>query len=994
MQSHCWRCISWCVYLALAVSAWAQAPALRGRVTDPSGASVPDAEVRAKLNGGRESRAKTNENGEFQLTNLTPGTYSVRVLSKGFAMFEVEGLNVQAPMKFDAQLVLATEAQILQVEEEINKVSTDSQSNVGALVLKDEDLKVLSDDPDQLANELQALAGPGAGPNGGQIFIDGFTGGRLPPKSAIREIRVNQNPYSAEFDRIGFGRIEILTKPGADKFRGDLGFNFGDGYFNSRNPFADNKAPFQSRMFTGRISGPVTKKSSFSFDVERRDVDENAVVKGTILNSALVPQTYGQSFVTPNQRTGINPRFDLALNDRNTLITRYSFSDIGNQNQGIGQFTLPERAYNSTDREHSLQVTETAVLSARAINETRFQFQRNNVRQLLDTGVTPSSSYALDVLDSFSSGTATIGKSYNTTNGVETSNITSLTLGAHSVKLGGRVRYNSLTDNSLNNFNGTYTFLGGNGPVLDANNQPTGATAYLTSLERYRRTQLFLAQGLSPAMIRALGGGASQYTLSQGTGLASLSQTDLGVFVTDDWRVRPNLTVGLGLRYENQTNISSNNNFAPRISLAWGVDGGKTKAAKTVLRIGTGLFYDRVAQALSLQQLRFNGITQITYLLQNPDYFPNAPTAAQLGTSSATQTFRHLASDIRAPYLMQTSVGIDRQLPKNTSFAINYVFSRGVHNLRNRNINAPVNGVYPYGSTGYLYYYESTGFSRQNQLMMNYNTRFSRSVFLFGAYMYGHARSDTDGAGSFPANTYDLSTEYGRSSFDIRHRFISGGSITAKYGLSISPFIIASTGGPFNITTGRDNNGDGQFNDRPSLATASSGPGIVSTPWGVFNLNPQPGETLIARNYEQAPGAFTINLRLGKTFGFGSKAEGAADPGGMGGGMRRGAGGGGPMMMGGGPGGGGGRGPGGGGGMFGGASSGKRYTLNISLQARNLLNWVNYGAPVGSLSSPLFGQSTTLGGGFGPRPGGGGGPGFGGGAGNNRQLELSLRFSF
>jgi hypothetical protein len=987
MRSLYSRCVYLCVYLALAAIAWAQTPALRGRVTDPSGSSVPGAEVRARMNGGREVRAQTNENGEFQLLNLTPGSYAVRVLSKGFAPFEVEGLEVRTQMKFDAQLVLATEAQILQVEEEINKVSTDSASNVGALVLKGDDLQVLSDDPDQLANELQALAGPGAGPNGGQIFIDGFTGGRLPPKSAIREIRVNNNPYSAEFDRIGFGRIEILTKPGADKFRGELAFNFSDDYFNSRNPFATNKAPFQSRMFSGRVSGPVTKKSSFSLDIERRDVDENAVINASTLSDSLVVTPVQQSLVTPNTRTGFNPRFDLALNDRHTLIARYSFSDISNQNQGIGQFSLPSRAFNSTDREHTLQLTETAILSARAINETRFQYQRSNVRQLVN-----GSGYALDVLDSFSAGTATVGNSYNTSNGIESSNITTFTLGAHSLKFGGRVRFNSLSDYSQNNFNGTFTFLGANGPVLDANNNPTGATAYLTSLERYRRTLLFAS--MTPAQIRALGGGASQFTLSQGTGLAALDQTDLGVFITDDWRLRPNLTVGLGLRYENQTNISSNNNFAPRVSIAWGVDGGKTKAAKTVLRVGTGIFYDRVAQALSLQQLRFNGITQTTYLIQNPDFFGRAVTDADLGSNLNKQTFRYLSSDIRTPYLMQTSVGFDRQLPRNTAFAVNYIFSRGLHNLRARNLNAPIDGVEPFPGQGFRYYYESTGFSRQNQIMANFNTRFSRSIFMFGMYMYGHNRADTDGSGSFPANTYDLSSEYGRSGFDIRHRFMTGGSITAKYGISLAPMIVASTGGPFNITTGRDTNGDGQFNDRPSFATTASGPGIVSTPWGVFNLNPLPGETLIPRNYGQAPGAFTINLRVGKSFGFGRKAETAGGPGAMGGGMR---GGGGPMMMGGGPPPGGGRGgPGGGGpgGMFGGGSSGRRYTLNVSLQARNLLNWVNYGAPVGSLSSPLFGQSNTLGGGFGPRPGGGGGGGFGGGAGNNRQLELSLRFSF
>ena len=995
MQGLYSRCVYICLYLALTAIAWAQAPALRGRITDQSGASVPGAEVRARMNGGREVRAQSNENGEFQLLNLTPGTYTVRVLSKGFALFEVTALNVSGAMKFDAQLVLATEAQILQVEEEINKVSTDAQSNVGALVLKGEDLAVLSDDPDQLANELQALAGPGAGPNGGQIFIDGFTGGRLPPKSAIREIRVNQNPYSAEFDRIGFGRIEILTKPGADKFRGELGFNFGDGIFNSRNPFAPNKAPFQSRMLSARLSGPVTKKSSFSFDVQRRDVSENAVINATILSTSLVATPFGLSVVTPNKRTEINPRFDLALNDRNTLVTRYSFSDVSNENQGIGNFSLASRAYNSADREHSLQMTETAILSARAINETRFQYQRNHIRQFGDNGQP-----AIDVLESFNGGGAQIGTANNTTNGIELSNFTSLTLGAHSMKLGGRLRYNSLNDTNRNNFGGTFTFTGGNGPVLDANNNSTGATAFLTSLERYRRTLLFQAQGLTGTQIRALGGGAGQFSLVGGTPEAKISQADYGIFLTDDWRVRPNLTVGVGLRYENQTNISSNNNFAPRVSVAWGVDGGKTKTAKTVLRVGTGLFYDRVQQNLSLQQLRFNGANQLQYLIPNPNFFPTIPTLASLTGNLATQTVRRISSDIRSPYLIQTSVGVDRQLPKNTAVAVNYIFSRGVHNLRARNINAPLpNGTQPFGNVGNVYQYESTGYSRQNQVIANFNTRFSPRIFLFGVYMLGYNRGDTDGSGSFPSYSYDVSNEYGRSGFDQRQRFIMGGSITTKYAISLSPFIIASSGGPFNITTGRDNNGDAQFNDRPSLATAASGPGIVSTKWGTFNINPQPGESIIPRNYGQAPGAFTVNMRVGKSFGFGSKGEATSAAGGMGGG--RGGPGGGMMGMGGPPGGGGGGrgGPGGGGGgMFSGASSGKRYTLNVSLQARNLLNWVNYGAPVGNLSSPLFGQSTTLGGGFGGRPGGGGGPGGpgggGGGAGNNRQLELSLRFSF
>ena len=116
-------------------------------------------------------------------------------------------------------------------------MDVDPENNAGAIILKDKDLEALSDDPDELMSELQALAGPSAGPNGGQIYIDGFTGGQLPPKASIREIRINQNPFSAEYDKLGYGRIEIFTKPGTDKFHGQLFLIGNTAGFNSRNPF-------------------------------------------------------------------------------------------------------------------------------------------------------------------------------------------------------------------------------------------------------------------------------------------------------------------------------------------------------------------------------------------------------------------------------------------------------------------------------------------------------------------------------------------------------------------------------------------------------------------------------------------------------------------------------------------------------------------------------------------------------------------------------------
>jgi len=252
---------------------------LRGTLADDSGAVIPGAAV--NLSGhGLQKTVSTGADGSWVFAGLSPGTYTVRVSFSGFSPYE-STVVVQAgkTSQLSIRLIVLAEKQEVTVKGEPGPtVSTEPDNNAGALVLRAEDLEALPDDPDDLAADLQALAGPAAGPNGGQIFIDGFSGGRLPPKESIREIRINQNPFSAEYDRLGFGRIEILTKPGTDKFRGMAFFNDSDGTFNSRNPLVPNKPDFVSRMYGGNVSGPISKKSSFFIDVEKRDIDDNAII--------------------------------------------------------------------------------------------------------------------------------------------------------------------------------------------------------------------------------------------------------------------------------------------------------------------------------------------------------------------------------------------------------------------------------------------------------------------------------------------------------------------------------------------------------------------------------------------------------------------------------------------------------------------------------------------------------------------------------------------
>lgn len=979
---------------------------LRGQVKDELGGAIVGATVTAVDAGGAERTAVTNAEGVYVFNNLPAGTYTVRAAGESFAPFESAALTLAAGQRetLDITLGITIETEQVTVAAE-PAVSADPENNAGAIIIRGEDLESLPEDPDELAEALQALAGPSAGPNGGQIFIDGFTGGRLPPRDSIREVRINSNPFSAEYDRLGFGRIEILTRPGTDRLRGQASFNFADESLNSRNPFAPSRAAYQTRAYGGNLSGPlVSKRASFFVDFDRRSLDDNDVINAIILDSSLTPTPFSQTVLTPQMRTTFSPRFDFAINKNNTLVGRYTFTRTARENSGIGDFSLLSRAFDTSSTEHTVQLTETAIINQKIINETRFQYIRRRTDSVGDNSVP-----TINVQDAFTGGGSQVGISFNNEDRFELQNNTSLSLGNHALKFGVRLRRVSILDSSPNNFGGTFTFGGGLAPELDANDQAIlnsdGEPVFvpITSIERYRRTLLFQQQGLSAAAVRALGGGPTQFTIAGGDPAASVRQWDFGAFVQDDWRMRPDFTLSVGLRYERQSNISSNLNFAPRVAFAWAPGGGGQRQPKTVIRGGFGIFYDRIAESLTLQANRFNGENQQQFLITDPlvlgfaqftlDGVTNVPTAETLAAFAVPQTTRRLAEDAEAPYTIQTSLSFERQLPYNFTFSATFINTRTLHLLRSRNINAPLagtfvagdptSGVRPLGDAGNIYQYETSGRLNQTQLMFNLNSRLNRNFSLFARYVLAKASSDTDGAGTFPANPYDLSGEYGRSALDVRHNFVLGGSINAPWGIRLNPFIIASSGRPFNITTGRDTNGDTLFTERPAFATDLLKPGVIVTKYGAFDPNPAPGQELIPRNYATGPSLFTVNLGISKTFSFGgSRGNNNAAAGGAPEGGRRGGGGGG--RGGGGRRGGGGGGF-GGGGMRGGGSSDSRYNLTFSVQIQNLLNHTNEGVPVGNLSSSLFGLSRSTAGGF----------GFGGGrCPDNRCVSAQVRFSF
>jgi hypothetical protein len=974
----------------------AQTRGLKGVVTDTTGAPVPGAQVTVSNDSGISKLVTTGETGAYLVNGLVPGTYSVKASFPGMQSQPGSATVADAIATLDITLRVTLERQEVTVRETAGpQVSTDASQNASAIVLKDEALDSLSDDPDDLQADLAALAGPAVGPNANQVYIDGFTAGDavLPNKDAIREIRVNQNPFAPEFDAIGYGRTEILTKPGKDKFRGQVFFNYGSDVFNSRNPYASEKPPFSLEDIGGSVGGPLNHRASFFLDVDRRHIGNGTAIDAVTLDpTTLVPVPFTSVFSAPQSRWRVSPRLDYQFGPNNTLTFRYAISDNSTFNNGAGGFNLLSRAYAQSNLEHAFQLNEAAVLSARVVNEFHFQFLHQHWKQ-----DSPNTNPSIIVSSAFNSGGPANARYQYIHHHYEFQDYATMVEGAHTWKMGIRVRAVSIQDRSAANFDGTYTFGGAYAPILDATNQPVApgvmcvqsmpspGCATITSIEQYRRTLLGLP-----------GGGASQFTLNTGNPLVLVGQSDTGLFIGDDWRMRPNLTVSLGLRYETQLNIHGRLDFAPRLGIAW-APGATARAArpKTVLRAGFGIFYYRFNEQNILVAERFNGVTQQQFVFDNPGFFnPNMVTEdeiAKLQQAATAQAVHTVSPLLQAPYVLQSATGIERQIPGNTTISVTYTNSHGLHQLLSRNINAPLpgtytgepgSGVFPFPGQGPIYEQESGGLYNQNQVVTNVNSRVNRSLSLYGYYVLSYARSNTDGINTFPANQYSLAGEYGPAMTDIRNRGTIGGTIIAPWDVRLSPLITVQSGAPFDIITSEDVYGDTLLSARPGIPTNPNAPGLIQTPYGLLDPNPAPGEKILPRDFGRGPGLFSVDLRVARTWGIGSlkgprRAKGGADAA---------AGGAAPAAPAPGP-----AGRGGIGGFDnlnssggGGSSSERRYSLTASLSARNIFNHTNPGLIIGDINSPLFGQSNQIAGGVGAYSG----------YSSNRRLEFQLRFGF
>jgi Carboxypeptidase regulatory-like domain len=961
----CLLLLSWPGRAALAQAAGS----LRGRVTDPSGAVVPGAViVVTKQPNGPPSRMTTNGAGHYELRGLAPGRYTVTATAPGFAPLTKENIEITAArtLVLDLPLRISSEAQKVEVHGHASHLEIAPQSNASAVVISGSSLSALSNDPDELQNQLEALAGPSVGPNGGEIYIDGFIGGDLPPKSDIREIKVNSDPFSVQNDRLGYGRVDIFTKPGSAAFHGSASAEYNDSSFNALSPFlaaSTTKPPaYHTWLFNGALGGPLGKKASFYIDADRRNINRANLVNTDILDSNLNIQPYVASVSNPRVLTNISPRVDFQLTPNNTLTVNYRYFEVGERNDGVDTQALPSQAYTAARHHHNLQLIDNQVLGRNVVNETRFQYLHFHNSQMPQ-----NFSPTISVLGAFLGGGDSSGLFERYETHYELQDYTSMTFNRHLVQFGGFARNIRRHEDTDGNFNGTFTF---------------------NSLADYQQTERSLQNGLTMTQIQAAGYGPSQFNITAGSLYASVNRWDGALFLGDDWKLTQHFTASYGLRFESENVISDHADWAPRVGIAWGL--GRGSNLKTVLRAGWGIFYERFDDDQMIVAARLNGQNQQTDIVNNPDFFPVVPPVSELSdVASSFPTIYRISPSLTSPYDMDTAVSLERQLTRNTTVSLTYVNSRGIHRFLTNDINAPLPGTFspedptsgtrPLGNAaGNIYEYQSAGIYRQSQLIANVHVRAGDRLSLFGYYVYNDAHSDTAGVDSFPANPWNLEQDYGRATFDVRHRGLIGGSYAMPFGIRVSSLVMANSGLPFSVLLGQDLYGTGIHDARPALATASTAAAdVVVTPYGNFDIAPGAGSVPIAPNTENGPSNFMLNLRLSRTFGFGGTGGERHGGAGTAGGAPRGRHHRGGL---------GGRGLGGGGGFSLGGATEQRYAVTLSLSVLNAFNTVNLAPPVNVLGSPLFGHSIAL----------AGGP-FSAQVGNpvaNRLINVGIAFSF
>ncbi len=838
---------------------------VEGTVLDPNGSAIAGAQVQA-ANG---VSATSDANGQYVLPCVPLAVGSLITPAEGFAPSSASlPARAGGTAHLDLHLALARVETNVEVGEDSTAI--DADHGAGTTALNSKDVQQLADDPDDFQRQLQFLAATSGGsPGSATITVDGFqNGSALPPKSSIASIRVNPDMFSSEYEDPPYegGRIEIFTKPGAKAFHGALFYTDSEGSFNATDPFSVTATPASKRRYGFELNGPiVARNSNFSLALEKRDINEFNVVNAVTLDASDGQVPLHQTVAAPQRLWIGSARADWQATPIDVATLSYSAKVNSLGNQGVGGLTLEEAGYASYVAEYDLRVTNTQTFNPNLLHETRIGYTWKRTEQT-PTSIAPS----LNVAGYFNGGGAMSQALNDRERDLEIDDDVLITHGKHSWKIGAQSLGIFVHDYDPNTFNGAYVFGGGSGPVLDANSNPTGQTANLQPIEQYRRALLNLA-----------GGTPTTFQQDTGTPLVPLTQWRLALSAQDSVKLAARLQIREGPRYALQTAPSTFPNFGPRVGLSWAPD----RKSAWVLHFRAGLFSDPLYQSYQTEVARFLGARQQQVLVYSPSFRnPLTPVAG----SDQIGTVEQFPRSFQQPGSFQAQIGAEHDFPHHWHAQANIYYGGEWNGLRQLNINAPlvpanldiVSNPYaayalprPLVPNENILQFQNSGHLSGNVVFLGLDQHSYKRFGFFAGYVRLDFNADTGRGAVMPQSSYSNAGEFSRPDWQRNNQFFAFGNVNLPYKVELDTQIDASSGSPYNVTTGLDANGDGDFNDRPSYAPAGTvaGDGNYATRFGMLSTNAVNGN--VQRNLGTMPALVHVDLNASRAFKIGSKKE-------------------------------------------------------------------------------------------------------------------------
>lgn len=791
---------------------------ITGIVADPTGAIIPGAQIQlSDATGAVLATTTSDAAGGFRLQPPHQGDYTLTASLQGFKT-TTQHLHAGATASSPLNIVLAVAPAVTQVEvnASTNVDLTASENNGDTSVMTADDLKAMPVFDNDYVTAMSSFLDSGEGSTAGTgLMVDGVEANRaLVSPSAVQEVHINEDPYSAQYYRPGRGQIEIITKQAADSYHGQLNFLFRDAALNAQNDFSPNKPPEQRRIYEGNVTGPLwhAKNSSFLFSFNRAEEDLNALVNATVAPTPDNPSgIFNENVPAPTRDTEFSLRIGHQFTQKNEASIMYAFQDATNRNQGVGNQTLPEAGYNTETREDDIILHDDYIVSPSILNQASVVIE-HSYDPISNTEEAPR----INVQGDFSGGSAQSAQ-VRTEYNVRANEMVSWTKGPHNMKFGVNMPHMSrrvLEDHT--NSAGTYTY----GPTYAAD-----GTLIASSIQNYEAGQ------------------PSGFSIQQGQTRFVYHQQELGAFFQDQIKLRPFFSLTPGLRYDWQNFPGSDvNNFSPRISFALVLN----KNSGTVLRGGGGIYYDRTGSGpladlarYEYADLRLLQISSNQQALCNP--IENCADVAALPPSLVER-----APGLSTPYQVDYGILLERRVGEKGNISIGGRVNRGIKLYRSIDLNAPLAPDYserPDASISQLRQIQSEGIQKGAALDINYRGRFNRYFTGFAWYTWSHYGNDTSGITWFPQNQLDPDAEWGPADWDQRQHFGFFGMFNAEHPLNLGVGIFANSGKPWTITTGTDAYGTNLFNARPDDVARNSetGPDYADLDlrWGYdFKLHP------------------------------------------------------------------------------------------------------------------------------------------------------------